>query len=99
MSKEDLIDIILKAAAIYLAVLAVIALPDVIAAIINISLLAGSGLATLTGDATVGQTIMATGISTSISGVIKFVLFILFARNLFSGGSWFKWILGKATDV
>ena len=95
MSKEELIDIILKAAAIYLIVLAVIALPDVVAALINISLLARTALETLTGDATIGQTIMATGISASITGVTKFVLYIIVARNLFSVGSWFKWILGK----
>jgi hypothetical protein len=95
MSKEDLIDIFFKAAAIYLVVLAVIALPNVIGALLNISFLARIALEALTGDSTIGRSLMATGISTSITGVIKFVLYILIARNLFSGGSWFKWVLGE----
>jgi len=96
MKKEDVLDLILKAVAVYLFVLAVVVLPGVVGAVLHIALLAGSVLETLTGDATLGRTLMSTGITTSVTGVLKFILYIIVARNLFCGGSWLRRILGAA---
>jgi len=95
MNKNDGLDLILKAAAVYLFVLAVATLPSVVGALIHIGILSRSVLSAITGEASLGETLAATSISTSVTGVLKFVLFIVVGRNLFNGGSWLKRIMRK----
>ena len=95
MNKKDGFDLILKAAGVYLFVLAVAALPRVVGALVQIGMLSRSLLAVLEGEGSIGETLMATGVSSSITGILTFVLLIVVARNLFNGGSWVKRLLAK----
>ena len=95
MSKDDIFDLILKGAAVCLFVLALMALPQFIGGVLQVAMLWRAAFETLTGNATVGRTVMGTGIASSVTAVLKFFVYLVVARNLFNGGSFLKKVLGK----
>ena len=95
MDKNDIVDLILKAAAIYLFILAIVAVPRVIEGIILLLLLAQTEMAKYTVEAPLFKNFSNASISSTIGGCIRFILYIILGRNLFNGGSWIKYFFGE----
>jgi hypothetical protein len=94
MDRNEILDLILKAAAVYLFVLAVLALPGVVESLIYIVLISGSALATFRETATLGESMVALHFGSAVADVLRIVLCLVVGRNLFRGGSWLRRILG-----
>ena len=97
MNREVVLDLILKAAAVYLFVLAVMALPDAVSALFGMSMYWPATLRTLGGEATLGDRFLTPNFILAAIGGLQFAVYVLVARNLFNGGSWVRRIFaGKA---
>ena len=94
MSQDEILGLILKATAIYLFVLAVIALPNAVGGLFGIVLFSPATLSVLSGDGSAGDNLIAPHFATAVTEVLRFAFFILVGRNLFAGGSWIRRIFG-----
>jgi hypothetical protein len=99
LEKSDIVDLILKAAAVYLFVLSIIALFSALESVIGIIIVLGSSFAKFGGEISIAQAALPTFTSSSIGGILKSVLYIVFARNLYNGGSWLRWIFDKKASI
>ena len=94
MEKREIVDLILKAAAIYSFILAVIALFNALQSLIGILIVSSSYFGKYPDDLPIAQTALSTFIISSIGGILKSVLYIVVGRNLYNGGSWLRRIFG-----
>ena len=90
MNREDILDLILKAAAVYLFVLAVIALASVFGTLFGMLVLMRANLTDYAGSASY----MTPGLSGVVSGMVRVALYVLIGRSLFNGAPWVRRILG-----
>ncbi len=96
MKKDEIFDLILKAAAIYLFGLAIISTPKVAGSLILIILRFKYILATFVGEATPGEIMMSATInSLALADILQFVIYFIVGRNLYNGGSWLKLFFKK----
>ncbi|MEJ2154950.1 MAG: hypothetical protein P8X96_06420 [Desulfobacteraceae bacterium] len=95
MEKSDIVDLIFKAAAIYLFVLAVIAILSALEAAVGLFIVSGVSYGKLFDEISIAQAALPSLISSSIGGILKFVIYIVAGRNLFNGGSWVRRLFGK----
>lgn len=96
MTKDDIFDLILKGAGIYLCVLSLIQLPNAIDGLLATIMIVSSGFSNLSDEANqLTNTLQLQKLAVSIGAIIRMVIYLLVARNFFRGGSWLNWLLGK----
>lgn len=97
MTKDEGQHLLLQGAALYLFALAVIALPKLVEAILNIGFLLQSGIWFEPEGIGAKVKTMSQGqlLATSLGTILRIVAYVLVARNLYSGGSWFTKLMEK----
>ena len=99
MEKNDLFDLIMKAIAIYLFILAVILIPSVVKSVIWIFLYCSSILSIILGYATAGQIMSVVDMinSNPITNIFIFIFYIFIGSDLMRKGYIIKFVLEKGT--
>ncbi|MFC1884543.1 hypothetical protein ACFL2O_07220 [Thermodesulfobacteriota bacterium] len=95
MEKNDILDLILKAAAIYLFILAINALFTVVEGLVLLFLYGQTDMSKLAAETSLISSLSNASISRTIGGCLRFILYIILGRNLFNGGSWLKYFFGE----
>jgi hypothetical protein len=94
MTKDDVQDQIFRAAAVYLLVLAVIALPNGVSSALALAFLAEEAIRGAMFEDSITGTLTTTAIASAVGATFKVIFYIVVARNLYNGASWFRRLLG-----
>ena len=99
MKKDEIFDLVVKAFGVYLLVLAIIALPKMLAGlyIVAICLVKGISITGSNGQQ-VGAAVKATYLLSNLGGAFLFSLYIIASVNFLRSGSWVKMLMGKTAQ-